>query len=134
MTNLPCLTTVIDEIKCIYTQLDTSNQEDIVGALITIKDNLLARHDVISKKAELAKEQLPYYKCVLVDNVYIIVPITEHGHRFGKFNLNQDVIYHTHILPNRDDINVKLWEIPYGPSELLAWTAAYNKLVANKKS
>lgn len=134
MTDLPALKTVIDEIKCIYTLLDTPNQEDIVGALITIKDNLIARHDVISKKAKLAKEHLPYYKCVLVDNVYIIVPITQDGHRFGSFNLNQDVIYHTHILPNRDDIGVKLWEIPYGPSELLAWTAAYNKLIANKKS
>lgn len=130
MTNL-AITTVIDEIKCVYTQLDVSNQEDIISALVTIKDNLLARHDVITKKAELAKQELPYYKCVLVDDVYIIVPITEHNHRFGSFN--QDVIYHTHILPNRDDIGVKLWEIPFGPSELLAWTAAYNKLVVNKR-
>ena len=131
MSDLPPLTTVIDEIKCVYTQLDVSNQQDLINTLITIKDNLLARHDVITKKAELAKQELPYYKCVLVDDVYIIVPITEHNHRFGSFN--QDVIYHTHILPNRDDIGVKLWEIPFGPSELLAWTAAYNKLVVNKR-
>ena len=51
MSNLPSLTTVIDEIKCVYTQLDVSNQQDLINTLITIKDNLLARHDVITKKA-----------------------------------------------------------------------------------
>ena len=31
------------------------------------------------------------------------------------------------------DTDNQLWEIPFGPSELLAWTAAYNKLVVNKR-
>lgn len=123
------LKTVIDEIKCIYTQLDTSNKEDVISSLISIRDNLIARHDVISKKAQLAKEQLQHYKCILVDDTYIIVPIIDEGHRFGTFSFNQDVIYYNHPLPNRGALFIKLWEVPYGPSELLAWCAAYNKFI-----
>lgn len=92
---------------------------------------LLNMSNTSSIKADYAKDKLgATYKCICIDQTYFVVPSCDRDHTFDSYHRL------TWQTPNQKNIHhrtgLRLDKIPHGPSELIAWSDAYDKLLAYK--
>lgn len=89
---------------------------------------LLTLFNAVDIKAQYAKDKLgSSYKCICIDKTYFVVPSCDRNHTFDEF------FRITWQTPNQKSTRcrtgLKLYKIPHGPSELIAWSEAYDKIL-----
>jgi hypothetical protein len=120
------LKNVLQQLEFLYEELGANTQQDILISLLDVIDNIFARNNLVEIKAAFAKENLKdKYKLeyVSVSDTYnfVVIPLSYSNIRHIK---DEVICFESPRIGCQSIYNFCL-----GPTEDMAWCAAYNKLI-----